>query len=118
MSSFLRTWRRQPEVHGRPVIDFVHEQDGPREQRFKESLRDELRSSGVKRAYLVRITYGDPDGREVALCLVGQEDPAIVAQVRSVVAHMFGTGSQLDIMFLSRTQETRVAVVCRPFFVS
>jgi hypothetical protein len=118
MFSFLRKRRRQPEVHRQPVIDFVHEQDGPLEQQLKQSLRNDLRSAGVQRAYLARVSYGDPGSYEVALCLITREDPALAARVGSVFAQLFGTNSHLDIMFPAPDQEARLAAVCRPFFTA
>jgi|GEM_PF-6903992 len=118
MFCFLRNRFRRPEVHRQPVVDFVHEQDGPVEQQFKQSLRNDLRSGGVRRAYLVRVNYGKADSYEVALCLMAREDPALATRVGVVFAQLFGRDTHLDIMFPSPEQETHLAAVCRPFFTS
>jgi hypothetical protein len=118
MFSFLRRKPRPVEVHRQPTVEFVHEQDGPIERRFKQSLEDDLGSAGVQRAYLVRVSYGKPDSYEVALCLVAREDPAIAAKVGAAFARLFGKDIHLDIKFPSAEQEARLATVCSPFFAS
>ena len=100
------------------MVDFVHEQDGPVEQQFKQALVSHLRSAGVERAYLVHVSYGNPDAYEVALCVIAPEDPAIASRVGAVFAQLFGKDSHLDIMFPSPDQEARLAIVCQPFFNS
>lgn len=118
MFSFLRRRTRSPEVHRQPSVEFVHEQDGPIEQQLKQSLEKDLRSAGVQRAYLVRVSYGNRGSYEVALCLVAREDPAIVTRLGEVFAGLSGKGMHLDIMFISAEQEARLATVCSPFFAS
>ena len=116
MFSFLRRRRRRPQEHRQRTIVFVHEQDGPVEKQLKLALLPHLRSAGVRRAYLARVHYGNPTSYEVALCLITNPEPALVARVGEVFAQLFGRDSHLDILFPSADQEARLAEVCQPFF--
>ena len=100
------------------VIHFVEEQDGPSERELKSALcRLFAKGSSARRAYLVKVRYGDEDVVNVALAIVAAPaSQELVAAVQGVFHAMFGTGQHLDILFASPTQEAEISSVCRPFF--
>ena|SRR5579859_2320614 len=108
--------QRPPEVRTEMKIRFVCEQDGVAEQQLKALLAPELLSRNIARAYLARIEYQDPSRHEVALCIRGTEDPALVQAVATHFAELFARPVHLDVLFVSEAQEQELMSVCRPFF--
>jgi hypothetical protein len=113
---FFSKRQRPPEVRTQRTIRFLCEQDGPPERDLKALLAPELASSDVKRAYLARVEYDDPNANEVALCVRGTEDPSLVRTVASHFAKVFGRETHLDILFLTESQEEELPRVCGPFY--
>ena len=108
---------RDLEVRRERRVRFLHEQDGEPERSLKSELHGLLRlRSGVARAYLARVEYSDTPAYEVALCIAGPEDPALVRDVASSFAKQFGRDAHLDILFLKVNEEAEVSRVCRPFY--
>ena len=119
MLSFLRRAFRKPlEVHRRPKIEFLGEQDGPPERLLKDALREAFTNdAGVERAYLVRVNYGDASRHNVALFVRCPEDARVVRVVGEHFAKLFGREQHLDIGFLDDAQEAEIRRVAVPFFV-
>jgi len=64
------------------TLRFLCEQSGEREIGIKQALRPLLVSRpAVTRAYLARVDYGDAASYEVALCISGPTDEALVREV-------------------------------------
>jgi hypothetical protein len=117
MSIFDRFRRRRVEVHHRPDIRFVSEQDGPAERELKGALRKVLAETpSVVHAYLVRVDYGNPDAYDVALCIQGPEDERLVRRVGDTFATLFGSDQHLDTMFLTPARQQEIAGVAAPFY--
>jgi len=109
--------QRPTEIHHEPRVDFLGEQDGGPERELKAALTDEfVASASVELAYLARVSYGDPNAYEVALCLHAPEDPVLVERIGRVFAAQFGRAQHLDIMFLTSLDEARLLQVCAPFY--
>ena len=108
--------QREPEVRTEKKIRFVCEQDGVPERALKALLAPELLSRNVERAYLARVEYQDPSAYEVALCVRGAEDRALVQAIADHFAKVFGRAVHLDTLFLSESQEQELARVCSPFY--
>ena len=99
-------------------VEFVGEQDGPAERKLKLALAPILARHGVSRAYLAQIRVAQPDESVVALCLVGEERPEVVAEIGNIFRALFGAQSHLDILFLAKHQQVEILTVCRPFYVA
>jgi hypothetical protein len=109
--------RRPPDARNESDIRFLREQDGPPEQAFKAGLvADVLNGGPITRAYLACVEFRDRNTHEVALCLRGAEDPALVHRISSKFAETFGRDVHLDICFVSEAQEEELQRVCKPFF--
>ena len=115
-------WRKRKnplEARRQPSIRFLGEQDGDPERQLKAALIgtfDEF--PNLKRAYLARVSYGESEAFEVALCLSGNEDRALVKAAGSRFSELFAGAEHLDILFLNERQEAELQRVCRPFFAS
>jgi hypothetical protein len=102
-----------------PTVNFVGEQDGPSERELKQCLTDAFIQLGsVTTAYLARVEHESPTEQHVALCFVIDESAPepIVAAVTEIFRSMFSSEVQLDIIPLSKEQESRISLVCRAFF--
>jgi hypothetical protein len=115
-------WRkRKPplEVRRQASIRFLGEQDGNPERQLKAALIEAFgKFPRLERAYLARVAYGESEAFEVALCIRGSEDRALVKAVGSRFSEIFAGAEHLDIFFLSEQQESELQGVCRPFFTS
>jgi hypothetical protein len=102
-----------------PNIVFTGEQNGPFEDVLKQKLADIFgRARIVSRSYLARATVDDGQDVHVILCLRAKEEASqdLVAEIGSVFATIFNANEHLDIVFLGRAEEEKLARVCRPFF--
>jgi hypothetical protein len=97
-------------------VRFVGEQCGTTEREFIVRILPILSDNGaVKRSYLARVLYDSPP-EMVALCICGCEaNEALVRNLGSVFSSMFGRDQNLDILFLSESQERELSKVCTPF---
>jgi hypothetical protein len=101
------------------TVNFLAEQDGPPERELKQALAEAFAQIGsVATAYLALVDYGRPDEQNVALCIATDEaDPAeIVATAGRVFHSMFSSEASLDILPLSKEAQSRISLVCPPFF--
>jgi hypothetical protein len=112
MSDELESFRSQE-------IAFIGEQDGEAEGALKAKLVVRFQSDiHVNEAYLVRVRYKSDSVPKVALCIEAgdQVRSVIIEAIASEFRNMFRTDAALDILFLSREQQGRIASVARPFY--
>ena len=111
---------RSPVERREPRIEFLAEQDGVAERSLKAALGPVLAAdTTIERAYLARVGFQPQERIGVALCLAGPSEPsrAVLRGIQECFAGMFRTGATLDILALSREQESDAERVCSPFFV-
>ena len=103
--------RQRPENLHVPKVTFVCEQDGNPERDLKEKFvplfqeRDHVRS-----AYLVRVTYADPNEINVALCIRMEkdDDSSLRKAIGDIFAAKFNRQEHLDTMFISNDKEEEI----------
>jgi hypothetical protein len=71
----------------------------------------------VKRAYFADVQYEGLSNERLALCLVADRDYAehTASEIGKVFEQTHARG-ELDILFISGTQEQQIRDVCQPFF--
>ena len=83
--------------------------------RFVPTLQQ---SASVRSAYLARVSYGEPSGCSVALCIrstTGSDD-TLQHRLASIFTEMFRTDAYLDIIFIRDDQEQQLKRVCNAFY--
>jgi hypothetical protein len=120
--NFLPWIKRKPVT---PVnvakVRFLAEQDGPVERRVKARWLSILSSNpNIRRAFLVRASYEDPNDIHVvlALCSNARPDCTLIEALRVPYAEIFRSDCPLDMVFPSPAQESEIAKVCRPFYAA
>jgi hypothetical protein len=102
-------------------VEFLGEQTGPAEEKLKEHLRRIFTAQTpnvFRRAYLARISYGEPSVSSVVICIrhAGHIEEALQRGFK----HMFGEisrgGDFYDFMTIGEKQEQELKKVCRPFY--
>lgn len=123
-SLFNRAKDRQKkiEVLKASRIEFLYEQLGDSETELKQKLIKIFHGNErVMLAYLVSVRYREEsDQIKVALCVkhsTGQ-DFRLLQEVGAEFGKMFNNQESLDVMFLKREEEERIAIVARPFYRS
>jgi hypothetical protein len=106
------------EEHSENTICFVGEQDGEPERVLKSKLQPVLTNArSVQKAYLARVSYGDSQNTNVALCLYDSApNDKTVDSCADTFQKLFRCTDSLDVVFLDSLQETKLSQVCRPFF--
>jgi hypothetical protein len=102
-------------------ILFLGEQDGAIERELKAKLTNCFTSKQtVSSAYLVRVSYEEAPGPQVALCIRSGEGPAmeLVECSGKIFGSLFDPREHLDIFFLSETQLAVVEQVAKPFYAA
>ena len=102
-----------------PSISFVGEQDGVPEQELKNNYLQLLQErQHVQSAYLARVTYGDSDAINVALCIrmECETDDALRKDLGNLFTATFNQKEHLDIAFIRDDQEEELKLVCQPFY--
>src|SRR5690349_16818265 len=106
--------RPRAESHVAKSLRIIGEQDGIPEREFKQrvlALLDGTRI--VERSYLARVAYESASTEFVALCIVAQRPhDALLQVIATVFASMFGRDQHLDILFIDRDEEQKLARVC------
>ena len=102
-----------------PRIEFVGEQAGQTEDELKTRFVPTLQqSASVRSAYLARVSYGEPSGCSVALCIrstTGSDD-TLQHRLASIFTEMFRTDAYLDIIFIRDDPEQQLKRVCNAFY--
>ena len=110
---------RPPEIIKLSQIEFVGEQAGPVEDDLKTSFRQLFaKTPTVRSAYLARLSYGEPSGNSVGLCIrstVGVDDP-LQKRLGQIFTGMFRREEHIDILFIRDDQELELKKVCSPFY--
>ena len=101
---------------------FLGEQDGVVERKLKAKLVGACleNCARVRSAYLVRVSYENSPGVNVALCVRGDENAAttLVECVGARFRELFGATQHLDVLFLSEEQLVAIDRVAKPFYTS
>lgn len=116
---FLGKRRESAKAWTAPRIQFLHEQDGPRERELKSKLSEFFaQRHEILRAYLARVVYEDPSALEVALCLEysGADEPGTVRDLDQLFARLVPANVHLDVLFLTDALEAELLKVCNPFY--
>ncbi len=101
-----------------PRIEFIEEQDGGDEEKFKNFMRNVYTATKfVRRAYFVRASFGEPPVSSVILC--ERHIERIEEDLKRGSKHMFGEIRRLpnfyDKMIIDEEQEQELRKVCKPF---
>lgn len=118
-SNFNQLSDRLSDEEAADGICFVSEQDGLPERELKRELAGLFSGEiGVRRAYLARIVYQGRTVQRVALCIragAGMESD-IATSVGKIFTRLFSRDVSMDIVFMNKLSEDRLAAVCEPFF--
>jgi hypothetical protein len=121
MSIFSRHKKlsRPPQTFKPARIEFIGEQSGTVEDELKGKFRELFaKTPTVLCAYLARLSYGDPAGYSVALCIrstAGVDQP-LQKRLAQLFTDMFRRDQYLDTLFIRDDQEQELKKVCRPFY--
>jgi hypothetical protein len=112
---------KPPLQHVVPNARFLCEQRGPSESLLTARLSHAFASSGlVERAYLVRVSYENTAGAMNVVLAIrtksGVEERALLREVGTVFASIFGPQEHLDILFVREAQEQAIRDVCPAFY--
>jgi argonaute-like protein implicated in RNA metabolism and viral defense len=103
-------------------IHFLGEQDGIPERILKEELFKFFTTiPQIKRVYLVRVAYDDPNAFEVALCIKAdinksEDEKSLVSKICEIFTRQFSNKVHMDILFLKEEKEEQLKKVCKPFY--
>ena len=114
-----RFLRRAAQARDETRVEFLGEQDGGPESKFKAAVLPVLsRNETVKRAYLARVGFQPHAAKSVALCLAGSLEipPVLLRELANTFAQQFNSASALDILGVSPEQEADLRRVCAPFY--
>jgi hypothetical protein len=72
----------------------------------------------VERAYFCKLKYPGAERASAVVCVVCKsgEDLRVVEALAAVIRTNLGSGSHIDVLFLSPSLEGRLAKVCQPFY--
>ena len=110
---------RPAEMITPPRIAFVGEQVGPYEDQLKAAVRRVFaREPAIRSAYLARLSYGDPTGYSVGLCVRSTSglDHSLQKRIGEIFSDLFSGDQYLDILFIREDQEEQLKKVCAPFY--
>jgi hypothetical protein len=106
-------------AHDAGSPEFVGQQVGCNADLLHSEFRAALAGlPQVQRAYFCRMRYLGAERVGAAVCVVASasEDMRVVTSLAAVIRGNLDSGSHIDILFLSPSQERSVANVCQPFF--
>ncbi len=101
-------------------VTFLGEQTGPAEDELEKRLRELYvqRPEVWRRAYLARVSYGEPSVCSVVLCIRLGE--FVEESIQKQYGHKFSdirrSGDFYDQMFIREEQELELRKVCAPFY--
>lgn len=102
-------------------ILFLGEQDGDIERELKKRLAGCCSNSiHISYAYLVRASYKETPGVNVALCIVAKAESRIdlLPCIEQVFRGLFHPTQHMDILFLSEIQLQEINKVAKPFYTA
>ena len=115
-------WPKLSEVFTPTHLKFLGEQNDPADEKLKNFFRhlhSQAKPQIVRRAYLARVSYGDPPTQTVVLC-ERQSESIEEKLMLGPSKHMFGEirrrGDFYDRMIIGEEQERELRNVCRPFY--
>jgi hypothetical protein len=127
MSNFPRKPNRSSgpvklgEVIVPPRVEFLGEQTDAADEQKKTTLRwifEQTTPRVFQRAYLARVSYGEPGVSSVLLCF--RNIDSIERKLEKGFKHMFGEinrrGDFYDCMMIDEEQERQLRRVCKPFY--
>src|SRR5262249_23618148 len=118
MNFLKRFWTRKPLELPVDGLRFLREQDGEPERCLKSRAGEVFkRYTDVKCAYLVQAINGDK--LSVMLCISSRLDNPntdMVREISKIFAEIFNPKEYLDILFISKEQESQIINVCIPFY--
>jgi hypothetical protein len=126
MSNFPRTPKplsgpvKLAEVIAPGSVEFLGEQADPADEQTKATLRWIFEQSPqvFRRAYLARVSYGEPGVSSVVLCV--RNIDSIEQTLQRGFKHMFDEvsrrGDFYDWMIIGEEQERELRKVCKPFY--
>jgi len=99
-------------------IEFVAEQIGGPENELKKRLSEAFGGRAVGSAYLARVRYDESPDFPVALCLrdASPNDEVLLSAIQRIVASVFQSSVQLDIIFITAADVSRIEAVCAAFY--
>jgi hypothetical protein len=100
---------------------FLGEQDGEIERELKKQLSGCFsRSILVSFAYLVRTSYKETPGANVALCILAKtaNRTELLPCVEEVFRRLFHPTQHMDTLFLSEAQLQEINKVAKPFYTA
>jgi len=126
----MSNFPRKPEPRPGPIrlsevitpseVRFVGEQTSPADDELKDRMRRLFAQTPkiFRRAYLARISYGEPSVCSVVLCV--RHVDSIEETLQRGFKHMFSEvlrrGDFYDWMILGEEQEHELRKVCEPFY--
>ena len=99
--------------------EFVGQQKGVAADLLHAEFRPALSAlPQVQRAYFCKLRYPGVERPGAAVCVVasGGEDLRVVEALAAVIRANLGSGSHIDILFLSPSLEAKLSNVCQPFY--
>jgi hypothetical protein len=122
LATAINVVKKGQATEARPLhVQFLSGQEGSAEQALQALLRQILdRNKDIERAYLARVQHESAINGVPALCLVSKReaDLELVEQLSSFFKEKFRQGIFMDIMFITRQQETKLSRLCSPFYQS
>jgi SseB protein C-terminal domain len=100
---------------------FLGEQRGDVERELKKRLSEYFsRSTSVSCAYLVRASYKETPGINIALCILAklQSRNELLPAIEQVFGGLFHATQHMDILFLSKVQLQEINKVAKPFYTA
>jgi hypothetical protein len=100
---------------------FLGEQDGASELGLKQGLSDCFCNvNAVLSAYLVRVSYKESPGIQIALCMNVEVSSraTVLPCVEVVFRKLFSITQHMDIFFLSDAQLAAINKVAKPFYTA
>ena len=111
------------EVIAPQSVEFLGEQIDPADQQTKAPLRwifEQARPQVFQRAYLARVSYGEPGVSSVVLCVrnIDSIEQSILKGSNSRFGEIYRPGSFYDCMMINEEQERELRQVCKPFYAA
>jgi hypothetical protein len=106
-------------AHNAGQPEFVGQQSGVAADLLHAEFRAALAAlPQVDRAYFCKLRYPGAERVGAAVCVVciSGEDIRVVEALAGVIRANLGSGSHIDILFLSPSLEEKLARVCQPFY--